>query len=496
MANYEELKRAVKQVIKPNGVQEITGEILQNVLVKMIDTFGDEYKCKGVAVTTTTPQVSGKTLYFASTPGVYANFAGLSVVKGEIVAFAYDGANWTKTVLVDASNFATVELLGDCDVSALNSGRTYDLSEAIQAVPVDRRKGGLVLKFVNKNTSKYDVYYNVNEQWSTQTNDWTPLNLLSFIEEIIKSYGNLQGVLDGTIQIHNASPNGEVKRLDTVLSELEEEGENVFKNRLAVSFIEEKFGKRAVYFCKTNTFSNNVDDWSKTPAGGAGGGVSLLPFNAIVRNVIVSLSTATEGEVVYDEVKKRFLCLADGNYCAAWIEQEAYGTPSNKGVEPKEGVIYYYLTNGSAYTWKDGRMVQLSTGGGNDLPEYVQQKINEIVEHAKQINKGEKGNPGEKGEPGYFKLVNHGTNDTTFALTPNTMHVWGEVPRLTLTLAPNPDNRFVAEYAFQFTCPAASGTELSLPSSIKWLGNVFAPKKGQTYQACIVNGYFLIGGTQ
>lgn len=495
MANYEELKRAVKQVIKPNGVQEITGEILQNVLVKMIDTFGDEYKCKGVAVTTTTPQVSGKTLYFASTPGVYANFAGLSVVKGEIVAFAYDGANWTKTVLVDASNFATVELLGDCDVSALNSGRAYDLSEAIQAVPVDRRKGGLVLKFVNKNTSKYDVYYNVNEQWSTQASGWTPLNLLPFIAEMIKSYKNLQGVLDGTIQIHNASPNGEVKRLDTVLSELEDKGESVFKNRLAVSFVEEKFGKRVIYFCKTNTFSDNADDWSKTPVGGAGGGVSLLPFTAVVRNVIVSLSTTIEGEVVYDEVKKRFLCLADGNYCAAWIEQEAYGTPSNNGVEPKEGVIYYYLTNGSAYTWKDGRMVQLSTGGGNDLPEYVQQKINEAVEFSKRINKGDKGEPGEKGEPGYFKLVNHGTNDTTFALTPNTMHVWGEVPRLTLTLAPNPDNRFVAEYAFQFTCPAASGTELSLPSSLKWIGDVFKPQKGQTYQGCVVNGLLIMGGT-
>lgn len=494
MANYEELKRAVKQVIKPNGVQEITGEILQNVLVKMIDTFGDEYKCKGVAVTSTTPQVSGKTLYFASTPGVYANFAGLSVVKGEIVAFAYDGTNWTKTVLVDASNFATVELLGDCDVSALNSGRTYDLSEAIQAVPVDRRKGGLVLKFVNKDTSKYDVYYNVNEQWSTWTGDWTPLNLLPFVAEIIKSCNNLQNVLDGTIQIHNASPNGEVKRLDTVLSELEDKGENVFKNRLAVSFVEEKFGKRVIYFCKTNTFSDNADDWSKTPVGGAGGGVSLLPFTAVVRNVIVSLSTAIEGEVVYDEVKKRFLCLADGNYCAAWIEQEAYGTPSNKGVEPKEGVIYY-LPNGSAYTWKDGRMVQLSTGGGNDLPEYVQQKINEAVEYSKRINKGDKGEPGEKGEPGYFKLVNHGTNDTTFALTPNTMHVWGEVPRLTLTLAPNPDNRFVAEYAFQFTCPAASGTELSLPSSLKWIGDMFKPQKGQTYQGCVVNGLLIMGGT-
>lgn len=495
MANYEELKRAVKQVIKPNGVQEITGEILQNVLVKMIDTFGDEYKCKGVAVTSTTPQVSGKTLYFASTPGVYSNFAGLSVAKGEIVAFAYDGTNWTKTVLVDASNFATLDLINEYNATADNAGRRFELPEAISAIPAERRKPGMFLKFIKSDTGKYILYYNTSEQWSNKPAEWEPLSAVEIIAEVVKSYTELADKVDDTIQIHNASPNGEVKRLETILSELEEKGENVFKNRLAVSFIEEKFGKRAVYFCKTNTFSNNVDDWSKTPAGGASGGVSLLPFNAIVRNVIVSLSTAIEGEIVYDEVKRHFLCVADGNYCVAWIEQETYGTPSNKGVEPKEGVIYY-LPNGSAYTWKGGNMVQLSTGGGSDLPEFVQQKINEIVEHAKQINKGEKGNPGEKGEPGYFKLVNHGTNDTTFALTPNTMHVWGEVPRLTLTLAPNTDTRFVAEYAFQFTCPAAIGTELSLPSSLQWIGNVFKPQKGQTYQAYVINGFFVMGGTR
>lgn len=489
MANYEELKRAVKQVIKPNGVQEITGEILQNVLVKMIDTFGDEYKCKGVAVTTTTPQVSGKTLYFASTPGVYANFAGLSVVKGEFVAFAYDGTNWSKTVLIDASNFATLDLVNEYNATTDNAGRRFELAEAINAIPTERRKAGMTLRFVKSDTGKYILYYNTSEQWSNKPADWQPLSIEEFMAEIIKSYNNLVEKLENTIQIHNASPNREVKRLDTVLSELEEKGENVFKNRLAVSFIEEKFGKRVIYFCKTNTFSDNADDWSKTPVGGAGGGVSLLPFTAVVRNVIVSLSTATEGEVVYDEVNKRFLCLADGNYCAAWIEQEAYGTPSNKGVEPKEGVIYYYLTNGSAYTWKDGRMVQLSTGGGNDLPEYVQQKINEAVEYSKRINKGDKG---EKGEPGYFKLVNHGTNDTTFALTPNTMHVWGEIESLYLSLAPNTEPDILAEYSFQFSTPTDKATTFSI-SGVKWV-NEFVPtiQAGKLYQGSIVNGVAIL----
>lgn len=493
MANYDELKNAVKQVIKPNGVQEITGEILQNVLVKMIDTFGDEYKCKGVAVTSTTPQVSGKTLYFASTPGVYANFAGLSVVKGEFAAFVYDGTSWSKTVLLDVTNLATVELLGECDVSALNNGRMYDINEAIQAVPTDRRKGGLILKFVNKNTSKYDVYYNVNEQWSTQTDDWVSLNAVPFVTSIINNYINFQNVIDGTIQIHNGSPNGELKTLEAVLTELEAKGTNVFEKRLSVSFVDVKTRQRVIYFCKVGQFSDNADDWSKSLSGA--GGVALLPFHEYVRNASLTPATATDGSVVYDEVTKRFLCRADGNYCPAWIGQEAYGTPSNSGVEPKEGVIYFFVNDGSSYTWKGGRMIRLSTGDGSELPELVKRKVDEVVEHAKRINKGDTGEKGEKGDPGYFKLVNHGTKDTTFALTPNTMHVWGEVPRLTLTLAPNTDTRFVAEYCFQFTCPAASGTELSLPSSLKWIGDVFKPQKGQTYQGCVVNGLLIIGGT-
>ena len=106
-----------------------------------------------------------------------------------------------------------------------------------------------------------------------------------------------------------------------------------------------------------------------------------------------------------------------------------------------------------------------------------------------------KGVKGDNGKDGRIALVNHGANDTTFALTPNTMHVWGEVESLNLTLAPNPDNAFVAEYCFQFTCPPTNGTQLSLPSSVKWIGDAFNPKKGQTYQACIVNGFLIMGGT-
>lgn len=101
--------------------------------------------------------------------------------------------------------------------------------------------------------------------------------------------------------------------------------------------------------------------------------------------------------------------------------------------------------------------------------------------------KGDKGERGNDGKDGRFRLQNHGTNDKVFTLTPNVMHVWGVVDSLTLTLAPNTDTQFVAEYCFQFTCPAASGTQLTLPSSLKWIGDVFKPQKGQTYQGCLMD---------
>lgn len=122
-------------------------------------------------------------------------------------------------------------------------------------------------------------------------------------------------------------------------------------------------------------------------------------------------------------------------------------------------------------------------------------KMSVTMLKGKKGDKGENGINGTNGADGRLQLQNHGTNDKVFALTPNVMHVWGVVDSLTLTLAPNTDTRFVAEYCFQFTCPTDKGTQLTLLSSIKWIGDMFTPQKGQTYQACIVNGLLIMGGT-
>ena len=93
-----------------------------------------------------------------------------------------------------------------------------------------------------------------------------------------------------------------------------------------------------------------------------------------------------------------------------------------------------------------------------------------------------------KAEP--TPVVNHGTSDTTFALTPNVLHIWGEVTSLTLTLATPADSTIVNEYMFQFTS-GSTATTLSLPSSVVW---VAAPSinAGATYQVSIVNNLGVI----
>ena len=112
-----------------------------------------------------------------------------------------------------------------------------------------------------------------------------------------------------------------------------------------------------------------------------------------------------------------------------------------------------------------------------------------VIEEAKKVKKGD---PGDKGDPGWLTQIDHGTADTTFTLTPNAMHVWGEVAQLTLTLG-TPMPNVMNEYAFEFQSPSTP-TSLSLPATLKWY-NDYTPtiRAGKRYQASIVNNVIIMG---
>lgn len=93
MGNYEELKTAVAAVIKQNGNQEITGQIMQNTLLSMISNIGANSTFAGVATPKTAPGTPDQNVfYLAGTPGVYANFGGYELKQGIVMFTNASGA--------------------------------------------------------------------------------------------------------------------------------------------------------------------------------------------------------------------------------------------------------------------------------------------------------------------------------------------------------------------------------------------------------------------
>lgn len=97
------------------------------------------------------------------------------------------------------------------------------------------------------------------------------------------------------------------------------------------------------------------------------------------------------------------------------------------------------------------------------------------------------GGGGGTSSGGAQALVEHGTNDTTFTLTPNVFHVWDEVNMLDLTLSEEQQG-IVNEYLFQFKT-SVDGATLILPDTISWANNLIPSIKGyKIYQVSILKG--------
>jgi len=220
---------------------------------------------------------------------------------------------------------------------------------------------------------------------------WSPWR-----ELVDKPFEKLQGRLERVVDIFNASPSGEKKTLEEVISYISNSSNDIDKSKtLFVSFIDRATNKRVSYYCTTATLSDNATDW-----------------------------------------------------------------------------------------------VEVGKGGDIDgLVQEAKRKIQEAVDHAKTIKQGEKG---EKGDTGWLGQVNHGTADTTFALTPNILHVWGVVPQLSITLAPQVPN-IINEYMFEFQSPEDTPTNFNRPQNVKWANDYEQPiKANKRYQGSIVNNVMII----
>lgn len=115
---------------------------------------------------------------------------------------------------------------------------------------------------------------------------------------------------------------------------------------------------------------------------------------------------------------------------------------------------------------------------------YTGQQVEELLD---QVANGNTGGGSSSGGSGAYSLVEHGTSDTTFTLTPNTFHVWDEVASLDLSFGTETSG-VANEYLFQFTS-GATATTLTLPDDIKW-ANDSAPTiaENMIYQISVLKG--------
>lgn len=96
MGNYEQLKQAVSDVIKTNGNQEITGAIMQNTLLSIISTVGNDATFAGIAMPKTNPGTPDQNVfYIASQDGIYSNFGGIKLT-GEVAIITNKNGSWEK----------------------------------------------------------------------------------------------------------------------------------------------------------------------------------------------------------------------------------------------------------------------------------------------------------------------------------------------------------------------------------------------------------------
>lgn len=195
MSNYELLKTAIDAVIKANGRAEITGSIMNQTLIAMVNSLGKGYQFIGVATPEINPNTPDeKVFYLAMQAGTYTNFGNITLNTG-LTVLKWDGEWHALTVFttdttptLNSADLITSGAVynaikndgGAYDVSAHfptggeGGGNTYTLANAIAKVPVNMRKGGMSIKFVDATTNKYvkHTFLNPTTDGFTNVNNW------------------------------------------------------------------------------------------------------------------------------------------------------------------------------------------------------------------------------------------------------------------------------------------------------------------------------------
>jgi hypothetical protein len=119
MSNYATLKGAIADVVKTNGNNEITGALLQQSLLAMINSLGADYQFVGIAEPATNPGTPDQNVFYIAGAGTYPNFNSSVVPDGHLGALKYNGS-WTLQTIFVGKNYDAIITRLTKDVDDLN----------------------------------------------------------------------------------------------------------------------------------------------------------------------------------------------------------------------------------------------------------------------------------------------------------------------------------------------------------------------------------------
>lgn len=171
--NYSTLISTIRSVITRNGTNAITGDTLQEVLVSIVQSIGKYCTFKGVATPSTNPSnIDQNVFYLTSTPGTYANFGGLVVPQGKLVALLYNNNRWTQIVIMTLQGGGVINIDPALDPNSVNPVENREITRVCTGL--DNRITTLENAAGAKLYQK-DVYFKVTNP------NWAGLFTISFL---------------------------------------------------------------------------------------------------------------------------------------------------------------------------------------------------------------------------------------------------------------------------------------------------------------------------
>ena len=154
---YDQIKESIKAVIKENGNYEITGNVLQAVLLSMVDTLGPEYQFLGIATKSTVPVVvEGNSFYITTEVGTYTNFknsGNTTITVNQLgILTSTNGTAWNFTPIFIGVSKGAGEVFNDYNNNTAVGVNSHAEGSQTEAVGNNSHAEGSQTKAVGNNS--------------------------------------------------------------------------------------------------------------------------------------------------------------------------------------------------------------------------------------------------------------------------------------------------------------------------------------------------------